>query len=96
MGKLIVKHEANIGTITEIDIHGVKTVPCNITNGETSDPIDLPSGHYTATVTRTVAGGKITEEISFDINDKESTVYPVGLPPQQPPVKPITQGKKEK
>jgi len=87
MGQLIVKHEANIGTITEIDITGVKKVPCKITNGGQSDPIDLPNGHHTATVTRIVAGEPITETISFDIFENQDTIYTVGLPPQEPPIK---------
>ena len=91
MGRLIVEHNANVGTITQIDIHGGPTVPCNITNGGQSKPIDLPSGHYTATVTRIVDDTPITEDISFDIDDNKTTVYPFGLPPQEPPVKMVAQ-----
>ena len=80
MGRLIVEHQANIGTITEIDIQGVTKITCNITNGKQSDPIDLPSGHYTAKITRIVANEPVIEEISFDIKDGKDTVYPLGIP----------------
>jgi hypothetical protein len=90
MGSLIVEHQANIGTITQIDINGGPTVPCNVINGGQSKPINLPSGHYTATVTRIVDRNPITEDISFDIFDNTDTIYTIGLPPVVSPVKMVS------
>jgi len=87
MGSLIVEHNANVGTITQIDIHGGPTVPCNVINGGQTNPIDLPSGHYTATVTRIVDGTPITEDITFDIFNNTDTIYTIGLPPGVSPIR---------
>jgi len=87
MGQLIVVHNANIGTIKEINIHGRSPIPCEIINGESSDPIELPNGHYTATVTIIIDGKPITEDITFDIFNNTDTIYTIGLPPGVSPIR---------
>jgi hypothetical protein len=78
MGSLVVENNAGAYTITGIAVNGSNWSGLNIPNGQMYQPISLPAGAYTVTVTlQDKAGKTYTVEKKVVIEEGAATVFPI-------------------